>query len=163
MFASRADLLARSNSRRLANLAVPADVGMIPDGVLRIAIEGGDLTGYSAEVQQAAAMGLAAVDAALEDANSLIISYGIPATVSTPILIRMASTLALYFLQDAEKMTEEARRAYEAVVKSLDAHARGEINLIPLAPTDPVPTPDTPIIDAVVPRYRRSPAITGDW
>ena len=30
-FASRSDLLARSNARRLAQLAVPADMDMVPD------------------------------------------------------------------------------------------------------------------------------------
>ncbi|WP_407059072.1 hypothetical protein ACKZDW_13320 [Ralstonia syzygii subsp. celebesensis] len=39
-FASRSDLLARSNARRLAQLAVPADMDMVPEDALRTAIEG---------------------------------------------------------------------------------------------------------------------------
>ena len=39
-FATRADLLARSNAMRLAQLAVPADMDMVPDDALRIAVAG---------------------------------------------------------------------------------------------------------------------------
>lgn len=137
MFASRADLLARSNARRLAQLAVPADLDMVPDDALRVAVAGGDVTGYTPAVQNALALALAAIDQALADADALLLSYGIPETVQTTLLARLASTVALYYLQGAERLTDDVRRPYEAVIDTLKSHARGDLTL--------VPTPSTPV------------------
>lgn len=152
-FASRADLLARSNARRLANLAVPADVGMVPDEALRAAIAGGDLTGYSAEEQAALELALEAIDKALADAEELILSYGIPATVQTTLMARLASTVALYYLQGAERMTDDVRKAYEGVIATLKAHSRGELDLVPAGPADPVLSDDLAMIESQPRRY----------
>ena len=87
-FASRSDLLARSNARRLAQLAVPADMDMVPDEALRAAIAGSDLSAFSQAEQAALALALEAIDKALADADALILSYGIPDTVQTTLLAR---------------------------------------------------------------------------
>lgn len=155
-FATRADLLARSNARRLAQLAVPADMAMPPDEALRVAIAGGDLSAYTAAEQVALAAALAAIDDALSDADALILSYGIPATVQTTLLARLASTIALYYLQGAERMTKEVQQAYDAAVAMLNKHASGQLNLIPAAPTDPVPSSDLVIIESRPGRYTYS-------
>ena len=152
-FATRADLLARSNARRLAQLAVPADMAMPPDDALRLAVVGGDLSGFTPAEQTALAAALVAIDNALADAEALILSYGIPATVQTTLLSRLASTVALYYLQGAERMTDDVRKAYEAVIATLKAHARGELDLIPAAPADPVPSDDLVIIESAPGRY----------
>lgn len=152
-FASREDLLARSNARRLAQLAVPADVAMVPDDALRTAIAGGDLTVFTQAEQDALTLALAAIDQALSDADALLLSYGIPATVQTTLLARLASTVALYYLQGAERMTDDVRKAYDGVVDTLKAHSRGDLNLIPAAPTDPVPSGDLVIIESQPARY----------
>lgn len=152
-FATRADLLARSNARRIAQLAVPADMAMPPDDALRLAVAGGDLSGFTVSEQTALAAALVAIDNALADAEALIISYGIPATVQNPLLPRLASTVALYYLQGAERMTDDVRKAYEAGLATLTAHARGELNLIPAAPADPVPSDDLVIIESAPGRY----------
>lgn len=131
MFATRADLLARSNARRLAQLAVPADMGMVADEALRVAISGGDVTGYSAADQAALVAALDAIDKALADAQALLLSYGLPDTLQTTLVARFASTIALYYLQGAERMTDDVQRAYEAVIATLKAHVRGELDLIP--------------------------------
>lgn len=130
-FATRVDLLARSNARRLSQLAVPADVAMPPDDALRAAISGSVLTGYTAAEQSAIALALGAIDTALGDADQLILSYGIPATVQTTLLARMASVVALYYLQGAERMTDDVRKAFEGVEDTLKGHASGKLNLIP--------------------------------
>lgn len=130
-FATSADLLARSNARRLAQLAVPADMTMPPEVALRVAIDGGDLSGYSTDEQAALDEALVTLDKVLGDADELILSYGVPASVQTPLLARLASTIALYFLQGAERMTEDVASAYKAVIDTLKAHARGELNLVP--------------------------------
>lgn len=161
-FATRSDLLARSNARRLAQLAVPADVAMVPDDALRVAVAGGDLAGYPAEDQAALVLALDAIDQALNDADALILSYGIPATVQTTLLARLTSTVALYYLQGAERMTEDVRKAYEGVVDTLKSHARGDVNLIPPAPTDPAPSGDLVVIESAPSRYG-STATAEDW
>lgn len=152
-FATRADLLARSNARRLAQLAVPADLPMPPDEALRVAIVGGSLSSYSGADQVSLTEALATIDKVLADADALILSYGIPATVQTTLLARLASTIALYYLQDAEGMTKEMADAFAGVVGTLKAHARGDINLAPAAPTDPVPETDQVIIESAPGRY----------
>lgn len=155
-FATRSDLLARSNARRLAQLVVPADMDMVPDDALRIAIAGGDLGAFSLAVQEALALALMAIDKALDDADALLLSYGIPATVQTTLLARLASTVALYYLQGAERMTDDVRKAYESVIDTLKAHSRGELGLVPSAPTDPVPSDDLAMIESAPRRFRSS-------
>jgi phage gp36-like protein len=155
-FASRSDLLARSNARRLAQLAVPADLNMVPDDALRVAIAGSDLGAYSPAEQSALALALEAIDKALADADALILSYGIPDTVQTTLLARLASTVALYYLQGAECMTDDVRKAYDSTIDTLKAHARGDLDLVPRAPTDPAPSDDLAVIESQPRRYRFS-------
>lgn len=162
-FATRADLLARSNAMRLAQLAVPADKAMPPDEAMRIAIEGGDITGYTADEQTALALALDAIDKALADAEALLLSYGIPATVQTTLLARLASTVALYYLQGAERMTDDVERAYKGVIDTLKAHAKGEIDLTPAAPTDPVLSEDAVLLESSVRRYGSTSTVLADW
>ena len=161
-FASRTDLLARSNTRRLAQLAVPADMAMPPEETLRVAIAGGDLSAYPIEVQTALSGALDAIDKALADADALILSYGIPATVQTTLLARLASIVVLYYLQGAERMTKEVQSAYDGVVATLKAHAEGRLNLIPAEPSDPAPSDDVAVIESGPSRYGRS-AGCEDW
>ncbi|MBO9538761.1 phage protein Gp36 family protein [Herbaspirillum sp.] len=153
-FASRSDLLARSNAKRLGQLAVPADMDMVPDEALRVAISGGDVSQYSQEEQNALALALDAIDKALHDADALILSYGIPEAVQTTLLSRLASTVALYYLQGAERMTDDVKHAYESAIATLKSHSKGEVNLIPPAATDPVLSDDLAIISSSSRRYR---------
>ena len=154
LFATRADLLARSNARRLAQLAVPADMDMVPDEALRAAVSGGNLGAFSPAEQAALALALEAIDKALGDADALILSYGIPATVQTTLLARLASTIALYYLQGTERLDKNDAVAYDGAIATLKAHARGELNLVPAAPTDPLPSNDLAIIESAPQRYR---------
>lgn len=163
-FATRADLLARSNARRLLQLAVPTDVSVPPEAALRVAINGGSLAGYSQADQAALQLAMSAIDQALADAAELMVSYGIPATAQTPLLARMASTIALYYLQGTERMTEEVRNAYKDVEGQMDDHAKGKISLIPIAPSVP-PLDEAPVLFNSQPRRYGSTATTppGDW
>lgn len=163
-FATRADLLARSNARRLAQLAVPADVEMVPDDAMRVAIAGGSVAGYTAAQQAALTLALDAIDKALADADALMISYSVPATVQTTLLARLASTIALYYLQGAERMTDDVSKAYESTVATLKAHARGEVRLVPEVPAVP-PLAEEPVLFNSSPRRYGSMATTppGDW
>ncbi|WP_407059071.1 phage protein Gp36 family protein [Ralstonia syzygii subsp. celebesensis] len=97
-----------------------------------------------------------AIDRALADADALLLSYSIPEAVRTTLLARLASTVALYYLQGAEHMTDDVRRAYEGVLDTLKAHARGDISLVPPAPDDPVPSDDLAIIESSPRRFGRT-------
>lgn len=138
-FASRLDLIARCNIQRLAQLAIPTDREMIADAAaaLRVVINGGSLTGYSDVDIESVDLALTAIDDALADADALLISYKIPETSQSSLLARLASTVALYYLQGAERMTESLQAAYDNVIKQLKAHADGSISLIPAVVTDP--------------------------
>ena len=152
-FASRADLLARSNANRLIQLAVPADVDMVPDDALRVAIAGGDLSGFSDAEQTALALALDAIDKALSDADELLLSYGIPATAKNNLLARLASIVALYYLQGTERPRKEVSDAYDGAISILKSHARGELNLVPTTPTETPPTDDAIVIESRRRRY----------
>jgi phage gp36-like protein len=163
MFATRSDLLARSNARRLAQLAVPADVGMVPHDALRIAVTGGDLSVLSAADQSAIALALDAIDRALADASELIGSYGIPSTAQSPLISRLCTTIALYYLQGAERMTDSEAKAYDGAVGTLKAHARGELNLLPPA-VSATPLLEDQVLFASQPRrYGGTVGIGSDW
>lgn len=163
-FATRSDLLARSNARRLAQLAVPADVAMPPDEALRVVIGGGSMAGYTQAEQASLTLALDAIDKALADANELIVSYGIPATAQSTLIARLCSTIALYYLQGAERMTDDVNKAYEGAIATLKSHARGEVSLLPAAVVNP-PLPEDQVLFASSPRRYGSTATTlpGDW
>lgn len=152
-FATRADLLARSNARRIAQLSVPADMDMVPDNALRVAIAGGDLSGFTDAERAAIALALDAIDKSLSDADDLMLSYGVPATAQNNLLARLASTVALYYLQGAEKMTKEIADAYDSTVAILKSHARGELDLVPTVPVDPTVSDDSVVIESQRRRY----------
>lgn len=162
-FATRADLLARSNARRLAQLAVPADMDMPPHEALRAIIEGADITGYTVAEQLALNKALDAIDTALTDADAVILSYDIPATVQTPLLARLSSTIALYYLQGAERLDKPEISAYDAAIGLLKSHARGESNLIPALPTAPVIDGDVISIASNTQRYGGGTIPPSDW
>lgn len=162
-FASRDDLLARANARRLAQLAVPADREMVSDEALRLAIDNGNLSVYTVAEQTSLALALDAIDKALQDADALLLTYGIPATVQTTLLARLCSTVALYYLQGAERMTEDVKHAYEGAIATLKAHAKGELNLIPPGPNTPALATDVVSIASNPSRYGPTGATTEDW
>ena len=129
MFASRDDLLKRSDAHRLAQLAVPSDRQILDDAALRLAITGGSLAAYSVDDRQTIALALAAIDIALADADALILSYGIPSDSPSTLLPRLATTIALYYLYGADRVTEDMQKAYGSCLFTLKSHAAGAINL----------------------------------
>ncbi|MBD9362911.1 phage protein Gp36 family protein [Methylomonas fluvii] len=165
-FATRADLLARTNARRLFQLAVPADVAMPPDASLRLAIDGGDLSGYTPGEQAALGLALDAIDTALADADQVLISAGVPDGTQTSLLARMASTIALFYLQGAERMTAEVQKAYDGVMDMIKMFKRGELDLVPSpppGPLDPVISEDLVQFDSAARRYGSTSTVIEDW
>jgi phage gp36-like protein len=154
MFATRADLLARVNARRLAQLAVPADHEMpVSETALRAVIEGANLLDFSPEESAALALALDAIDRALADAEALILSYGVPPTIQTTLLARLASTVAHYYLQGAERMTEDVEKAYKAVIDLLKAYAKGDVEFAPPDPNAPPSAGGMAIVESAPARY----------
>jgi phage gp36-like protein len=155
-FATRADLLARANARRLAQLAVPADTDFPQsDRALRRAIEGEDLSDLSEADRAAVDLALDAIDKCIVDADALLISYGIPPDVRTALLARLSSTVALYYLQGAERMTEAQENAYKAVLSLLDRYRKGELpGLLPDDPDAPAASDGFAVITSAPRRYR---------
>lgn len=140
MYASRSDLLRNSNARRLMQLAVPTDRKVpLDDALLRIAIEGGDLSAVSSEDQETLALSLDAIDTALIDANALIVSYKVPEDATASILKRLACNIALYFLQGTERQVETVTKNYEAAVRLLEMHSKGVMSLVPDTSVPPEP------------------------
>lgn len=152
-FASRADLVARANIRRIAQLAAPTDMEMVPDNMLRIAIEGGDLSEYPEDEQVAITIALDTIDKCLSDADALLMTYDIPETAQSTLLARLASTVALYYLQQGEQMTEAVQTAYDGVIKLLDKHAKGQIDLTPTADDGTDDRSGLVVLDSRKPRY----------
>ena len=155
-FATRADLLARTNARRLFNLAVPADLPPVAEACLRQAISDGDLSVFNENIDDklSAECALDAIDKALADADALIISYGIATNAQNSLLARIASTIAFYYLHSAESIPEDVRKSYEGVVDSLKNHAAGRLDLTPEANnTGESVNNDAIIIESSPPRY----------
>lgn len=162
-FATRADLLARSSANRVAQLACPTDMAMPPVPAVRAVLEGATVATYPLEQRRPLEEAVTAVDQALADAEALILSYGIPDTVQTTLLARLASTVAMYYLAGSKATTEETK-TYEGVLVTLQAHAKGTLNLIPAAPTDPVPvTDDLAYIESGPRRYGAVMPAGDDW
>ncbi|MDD2722226.1 MAG: DUF1320 family protein [Gallionella sp.] len=161
-FATRSDLLARSNARRLMQLAVPADVQMPPDEALRVAISSGDLSALSNQDQASVTLALSAIDGVLADAAELLVSYRIPATASSPLIARLCSTIALYYLQGAERMTDEVKVAYEGAIATLKSHARGDLNLLPVTVAEAA-LPEGQVLFSSSPRRYGPTVAAGDW
>ncbi len=154
MLATRQDLLKRANVDVLLQLAVPTDFEMIfqPE-MLRAAINGGVLTGYTADEQSACAAALVVIDQALADADELVRGFGITAATASPLLARMTSTIALYYLYGLHSIPESVEAAYQAALKTLKGFANGDIT-IGVAPTDAAGTsPDVVLFASPTRRY----------
>lgn len=129
-YATLADLLARCNTRRLFQLAVPADRTMPSDEALRVAVAGGDLSPFGAEVAETLGLALDTIAQALADAGDQVMARGIPPDFRSPLLARLTANIAFYYLQGAEKLTESAEKGYKAALAELAAHSRGDTNLV---------------------------------
>jgi phage gp36-like protein len=130
---------------------------MVTLEAMRAAIEGDNLSGYDVTTQSGLALGISAIDKALQDADALIVSYGIPPNVSSSALTRIACTLAMYYLQGAERLQKEDAIAYDGAVKLLTQHARGEVTLAAPSSTSNGSLPvgvDFAVVDSSARRYR---------
>lgn len=166
IFATRQDLLTRSNALRLAQLAVPTDLAMVRLDVVRTALMGGSIADEPADVQAAVAEALTAIDHALTDAHELIVGYGVSTTATSATLTRMCCTVALYYLQGAERLDKTDGMAYDGVIKLLEQHKRGLVDLTPSTNTTGTPSADdsvdTVVMESAPGRFGASAFTTDD-
>jgi phage gp36-like protein len=163
MFADAATLLQHTNATRLLQLAVPADRAMVDESALRAAIAGDDLSGYSAADQATLVLVQGAIHEALADASGLIVNYGIPEDFSSGVVARLATTIALYYLQRLGGDSEAATRAYEGAIATLKSHSKGELNLVPVVADPPQVLTDGIEIVSGQSRYRDWPTEDDRW
>lgn len=152
MFATVTDVLARTNAVRLCQLCVPADFAMPSVDNFRLFLEDGDTSAIDADELVVLASAATAINDALSDATALMVSYGLPENAESSLLARMCSTIALYYLQSAECMTDELQKMYDGVIKMLHQHAAGAVRLLP---TLPLPNDDSTcvVIESAPSRY----------
>lgn len=175
-YATRAQLLARANVLRVAQLAVPTSSGVMPDAAqVQAALLGDASGGVDMATAQALQDAVAAVDTALGDAADLMRSYSVPAPESwtgadpaQPVpqaLVRINCQLAMHYLAERAGMLAESDSAnYNALLKLLGKHASGEVALAPTPVVEPGTTPaaDVAHISSGASRYGRSDGRTDD-
>lgn len=174
LFATRKDLLDRSDVDLLTQLIVPTDREMVfsPE-LLRLVVEGeAGLDGeaaqdYTEEERQSIALALQVMDKALADASELVGGYGFTAAQSSPLLARVTSIIALYFLHGHHHIPEHIERQFNVQLKLLEKMASGQIKAG--LPTDPVTPEDAIQITSErrrygAPRpYRNPDQFTPEW
>lgn len=150
MFATRLDLLQRwTLTREVMQLSVGEDLPALPEDMMRKALSGASLSGYTADQQTVASAALAVVDNALNDATAFIKSYGInEGGVIPQALVRIAVDIAVYYLYRL-RLSDEIRQRYEDAIAQLDKHAKGLINLAPVV-DDPATVIDESLTNGVV-------------
>lgn len=163
-FATRNDLLKLTKVDKLAQLAVPADLPMPEGEIFRVALDAGDLNQFTEFDRDLVNLALVNIDQALTDATATVVSYGIREVDGNSLITRYAAKIAFYLLADAqESVSEDLQSSYNAIIKQLQMHARGEINLT-LKDTDPVVLGDVIEINSNPSRYvAQSGAGEDDW
>lgn len=132
LFATRKDLLDRSDVDLLTLLVVPTDREMVwsPE-LLRLAImqglESAAAADYTDEERESTRLALEVLDKALADASELVGGYGFAPAQASPLLARLTSIIALYFLYGHHQIPEHMERQFAAQLKLLDKMAAGQI------------------------------------
>lgn len=137
MYASAAQLLARYNAEEIAQRADASMPPVVYGELLTLAAAGADLSAYTAAEQAAAALALAKVNRALQDAEQTINTYlggryQLPLSNAPQVLERIAGQIARFVLYD-DSATEQVTTLYKDSIKFLESVAAGKVQL---GPTD---------------------------
>lgn len=132
-YATAANLLERFDAEEIAQRADRSIPRLVTAPMLVTAAGGGDMSGYTAPEQAAAAAVLALVDGALADADSEIdgyvaTRYSVPLNPAPSIVKRLACDLARYHLYD-DQATETIQKRRDAAVAVLRDIAGGKVSL----------------------------------
>lgn len=132
-YATAQDLLTRFDVDEITQRAAREVPRLVTVDMLRIAAEGGDLTGYTDDVRAAIAKAMDKIEAALSDAHNLIDSYlagrfALPLSPVPQVLPRIACELARYYLYD-DQLTDPVKQRYEGNIKFLRDVSTGTVRL----------------------------------
>lgn len=134
-YATASDMIARFGATELAQLSDRSPELLVSAESLTVAAAGGDLSGYSSEIQDATAAALEVIQSALGDASTEINTYlsgryTLPLTTIPPHLRRYCCDVARYYLEGA-RAREETEKRYEKAVAYLKDVSKGMGNLDP--------------------------------
>lgn len=132
MYCTLTDMIGRFGADELIQLANRLPVH-VPDAALEELAEGGDLSGYAAEVAEAAERVADAVDEAIADARAEIdpyleARYRLPFASVPRVISRIAIEVARYVLH-GDTATEAVQRRYRDQIALLRRIASGEVSL----------------------------------
>lgn len=123
-----------ANIDALAQYAGPLDQAAVTGALLRLTIEGGDRSAYSAEEQAAADDAKARIDKMISIAESKVDGYLLGGKYTTPLtdvpesIKQDTEAIAVYHLA-ADRSTEGVKMAYDDAIKHLDAVSKGTVRL----------------------------------
>lgn len=133
MYATTTDFLDRFDAEEIAQRADRATPRLVTADLLKLAAAAGDLSGYTAPEQAAAADALALVTRALTDASDAIDGYlagryAVPLASPPQAIGRIACDLARYFLYD-DQATDTVQKRHDAAVQFCRDVAAGKVSL----------------------------------
>ncbi|MFL1552495.1 gp436 family protein [Pseudomonas sp. D47] len=133
MYASPAQLLKRYGAKEIAQRADDSVPQLVHGDMLKMAINGEDLSDYSPDEQSATAAVLAKVERVLQDAEQTINSYlggryQLPLSNAPEVLERIAGQLARYFLYD-DNVTDQIEALYKDSIEFLKGVSTGRVQL----------------------------------
>lgn len=142
-YATAANLLERFSAEEIAQRADRSIPRLVTAAMLSTAAAGGDMSGYTAPEQAAAAAALALINGALADADSEIdgyvaTRYSVPLNPAPSIVKRLACDLARYHLYD-DQATETIQKRRDAAVAELRDISAGKVSLGTTATGDTAP------------------------
>lgn len=142
-YATAANLLERFSAEELAQRADRSIPRLVTAAMLSTAAAGGDMSGFTAPEQAAAAAALALINGALADADSEIdgyvaTRYNVPLNPAPSIVKRLACDLARHHLYD-DQVTEVIQKRRDAAVAVLRDISAGKVSLGTTATGDTAP------------------------
>lgn len=133
MYASAPQLLSRYSAEEIAQRADTGTPRVVDGDLLTKMAAHADVSTYTSAEQLAAAVALAKVNRALQDAEQTINSYlagryQLPLSNVPEVLERIAGQLARYFLYD-DAATDQIETLYKDSIKFLEGVSTGKVQL----------------------------------
>lgn len=122
-----------SDIATLAQAAGPVDQSVVSGALLRLTIESGDRSAYTADEQAAADDALVAIQRALADAESEVNGYlagrhQVPLVTVPDSIVRHTIGIAIYYILGA-RATERDERLYKDAIAFLRDVSKGVVSL----------------------------------
>lgn len=132
-YTTATELLTRFDATEIAQRADRGMPRVVSGELLAAVASNADLSAFTADEVARAAVAMIVVNRALQDATDTINSYissryTVPLSSVPPVLERVASDLARYFLYD-DQVTEVIKQRYDACIKLLGDVAAGRVSL----------------------------------